>query len=265
MGNFGSSVPIGLPEDILSRLGIGNKTYVKYKTGQDPDRTGFGLSQFQANVNKRGLSRQNHFLVQIYLPKLGEVTRLVSLFCSASEMPGISVASSPQLIHGYQYEVPYGVVYPDVNMSFYVDGSSIVKGFFDQWITQIFPKTGSNRYDLQYPINYTGTIEITQLNFETTETYKIKLNNVFPKSIGTLNYDHSPNANIVQLPVSFTYKSWEVIKAPREVHEKTVTNFMNNDIGGYSLDAIFGSAKKIADNTVNVFNEATIGISKLFS
>lgn len=245
MGNFGSSLPIGLPEDILSRLGIGNKTNVKYKQGNDTDKTGgFGVSGFLAQMQKEGFARKNHFMTQIYLPSLNKIERKVSLLCLSTSIPGYTVASSPQLIAGYQYEVPYGVGFNDVTMTFYVDGKMQVKSFFDKWMTKIFPEKGM--YDVAYTNDYISNINVIQLNAETDQIYNVQLMDAYPKHVSDLQLTQTAQGDIHTIDVTFTYKRWE-----KQLESAGVLNDVLDASGQGTLDRMASNIKGLLGDVRN--------------
>lgn len=245
MGTFGSSSPLGLPTDILSRLGIGNKTHVKYKQGNDTDTTGgFGLSAFMAQMNSKGFARQNHFMTQIYMPSLNGIERTVSLLCQSAAIPGYTITSSAQMFAGYQYEVPYGVAFNDITMTFYVDGEMKTKAFFDKWLTKIFPDKGM--YNLNYSDKYISAINIIQLNAETKQIYNVQLIDAFPKTVGDMRVTHTAAGDIHTIDVTFTYKRWE-----KQIESAGVLNEILDNQKQGTLDRMASNIKGLLGDVQN--------------
>lgn len=257
---FGTTnLPIGLPTDLLDRLGL-NKRHTRYKRSPSTDKTdGFSLSNFTETISQTGVARPYLFFVQINTPKsTGKTEQLVSLLCESTSMPGYQVMSAPQMFKGYQYEVPYGINYNDVNMTFLMDGSMKIKEFFETWFSYIFDKG----FNLEYENNYRTDITITQIDAETNTIYSVTLFDAFPKVVGDINLSHTAAGDLVRMPVTFTYKRLKKEIASQDalnsIRKKLSTKGGSNLLSGigsyfgdWNVSGLVTSAKDIWGNVSN--------------
>lgn len=169
------------------------------------------LNTFISNV-KSGLARNNHFLVDLALPKKWNVSEptytnlsKVLLFCDQAQLPGVSYGTNQVRTYGEFREVPYEKLYEQVQLSFYVDKDLYTKKLFEDWMDLIQDK---KTRDFEYPNNYLSDLDIYVLDTEDNKKYKVKLKNAYPKAIAPIQLDHAAK-DVMKLQVTFTYKYYE--------------------------------------------------------
>jgi hypothetical protein len=176
------------------------------------------LSQFVANVNSYGVARNNLYKIEIGLPvsliaddfsSVRKDPRAVSLYCSSAVIPPLNITTSSIRLFEAPFEVPYGVTYEPVTLQFYVDREGVLKDFFDVWYKHIFNRdTKGIRFMDTYRAE---SLKVTMLNrYEKgfAEVYSIILKNVYPKSIGDMQFSSS-GQDLVSLSVTFEYETLE--------------------------------------------------------
>jgi hypothetical protein len=121
-----------------------------------------------------------------------------------ASLPGFQHMTSENRNFGELTEMPYGIIYPPVQMAFYLDNTMTVKHFFDAWTNQIFNR--STRMSGYYN-TYVRDITITLLDKRDRNIYTVTLIEAYPKDIQEvqLSYD---NKEIMSLNVTFNYKYW---------------------------------------------------------
>ena len=264
---FGSTnMPIGLPTDLIDRLGL-NKRNTTYKRSPDTDKTGgFSISKFSETISSMGVSRPHLFFVEITSPRTGNTNRMVSLLCESASLPGFNIMSSAQSFKGYQYEVPYGIAYPDVSMNFLVDSNLLVKEFFDNWLMYIF----DDNYNIKYDDSFRVDVIITQIDAETNTVYRVKLCDAFPKAVGDIHLSHSSN-ELSRIGVNFTYKRWEkltgsqsMVRGIRDKIQSKGLDGLLSGIGSYFGNWDVTGAVNNAKSVVNNLENTTEGLLNIF-
>jgi hypothetical protein len=173
----------------------------------------FSINQFQTEVRTRNLARPNRFEIVFPLPKgmtdssvLGD-SRLVSLFCESTSLPTQSIGVKQQRIYGPSYQRPFSSEFggEGITMTFLVDGSMDVKGFFDAWLSIIVDPF---QYFVHYSDNYTVPIIIKQLNEQDKPIYSVTLEEAFPRNIAIMELNNTLQNSVHKLNVTFAYRRW---------------------------------------------------------
>ena len=207
------------------------------------------MTDFIATVKKENLARQSRFAVILYTPTFGNMTadtqsdtestvvdssywKLLTLFCEASQIPGMTFLTNPVQTYGETREMPYGRLFDPAMMSFYVDAEMKLKIFFDAWMDYIINGGIVNQEGtrhVQYYDNYTTTIEILQQDQKDRDVYKTTLYEAYPKAINPMALEYG-SRDFHRLQVTFVYKYWksEIISNPDSKSEKSPLNFLIN-------------------------------------
>ena len=180
-------------------------------------------------ASARGFARTIKFAVEIHPPAgLGYYSTApqlerINLFCHSIEMPGhdlnaqtIQHGSAParEMVQGHGFE-------GKIVASFYLSTDLNERKFFENWQGLAVNKQThkANYYD-----DYIGEMDIFQLStgdavasgprgerfddFNTERTYGIRVTEVYPETIGKIQYDYGTEA-IAKLTVDFQYREWK--------------------------------------------------------
>lgn len=102
---------------------------------------GGNISQFLADINKRGIAKTSHFDVDFGLPtKLqgDSAPRLLKMRCESAELPGRQIVTTDNKIYGPIYKLPYQTMYADMTMTFVDTADMDIRQFFETWMTFIY-------------------------------------------------------------------------------------------------------------------------------
>ena len=173
----------------------------------------FSLRNFKSEVARRGLARPTRFEVFIPIPLAlrtvftSQDTSIISLFCEAAVLPPQIIGIKQQRIIGPAYQRPVGVEFggEGLPMTFLLDREMDVKGFFDSWLNKI---VHPSQFYINYPDQYTTSIEINQLDEQNNYTYQIFLEDAFPRSINIVDLNHANQNQVSKLNVNFAYRRW---------------------------------------------------------
>ena len=141
---------------------------------------------------------------------------VINLLCDSTTLP--DVATIPLTGSGgaeFPWDITKGVAYATQSASFYVAEDMFQKKFFDDWLELTYNKNAGQPY---YYNDYTTNLEIFQLKGTLDDklltedndwTYKVKLYNVYPKSIAPMTLDWSSSNAVQKMSVTFHYTHWD--------------------------------------------------------
>ena len=232
IGNY--DIRIGMPRD-RSLVDVAKDPRLKRQPG------GAGtIQRFLAQVNQgEGFARTNRYIVRINPParaKLSDAELLASEFgggsagtnndlesmqtlenvdmmCNKVTMPNRDIATAPHLMYGPRREMPYAYQYSaSVECTFYGDKFLRQRLFFENWQKKIID-IGSHH--MRYYNDYIGSMDIMQLGqFDSKQdddarvTYAVRLNEVYPQTIGSIDYTYASENEIAQVPVTLNFRTW---------------------------------------------------------
>jgi len=218
--------------DALSGLGISKKN---------------SITEFIGSLNRSGgMARANKYEVEILAHgdhPGGTDSRLINLHCNSITMPGHDLEQQTQrlgsepateIVQGHEYA-------GNILATFYLDASLETKSWFDKWQEMSFnPAT----HKAKYYEDYIGEMEIYQLGPDGSPTYGIKCEEVYPATIGGIEYAYESTDTIALLSVEFAYKRWTDI-------QDTVSGVPFKDLVeeflGYSTERLPGNGVQQVD------------------
>jgi hypothetical protein len=186
------------------------------------------IDNFRAQVVKGdGLARQSKFKVIIRPPDwLVQYRDGIELFCSDIEMPGHDLETVPQQHSSAPTRnmVTHHDFGGTIQASFYLSADLNEKSFFEAWQnTAVNPIT----HKANYYNNYVGSLEIYQLSQKSgtksadrsgrsgdaqrrgdLATYGIDVSEVYPETIGAVDYSYSQGDEFATLDIEFGYREW---------------------------------------------------------
>lgn len=176
-------------------------------------KSNFNLEIFQAQIFDKSLARTNRFEVIISPPGRLITGRPydsygVSLLVEQVSFPMLNIATKPFKIFGPSYQRPITSEYggEGISINFHIDRDMRLKRFFDDWMhTVVDPVT----YTVGYQNEYIGTIEIRQLDEQDNITYRVELEEAFPRNMNLIDLNNSSSNQTHRLNVLFAYKRWK--------------------------------------------------------
>ncbi len=160
------------------------------------------LNDFVTHIKDVGLPTASHY--QVTLPDFisGINSRNIVLLCDTVDMPGISVMTQELRTMGEVSEMPYGITYPPVSMTFFIDNKFDARKYFTEWSQLVYNRTTRT---LGYYDQYAQEITIEALDKSGNIIYNITLIEAYPKSVDNISFNNS-NHDVLKLNVQFTYK-----------------------------------------------------------
>ena len=133
--------------------------------------------------------------------------RQTSIKCESIQFPGRNLDTAPDTnIYGPTREIADGFTYGDISAKFYCHNDMREKKFFETWQRLAFnPQT----FAMNYYDDYTGTIQIYQLDQRNNRRYGCELIECFPKNIGDQALSGAQATSAQEVDVTFGYRYWK--------------------------------------------------------
>ena len=116
------------------------------------------------------------------------------------------------MTYGPKREMPYAYSFPGtVECTFYGDKFLRQRMFFENWQKKIFDMVTHN---INYYDTYIGSMDILQLGqFEASNdkdrvTYGVRLHEVYPQTISSIDYSYGDNDKVIELPITLNFRRW---------------------------------------------------------
>ncbi len=159
-----------------------------------------------SKLNLGGGNKQN-FFASLMQTTSGSDLRRISLRASSVTLPGRNLATSQESnVYGPDREIVEGVTYADdISISFQASSDLAERVFFENWQKLAFNET---TWNMGYYYDYVGSIEIYVLDKQDQRRFGIKLWEAFPKTIGANELSYGSENELIQIPVSLTFRYW---------------------------------------------------------
>ena len=100
-------------------------------------------------------------------------------------------------------------LYPkNFSCSFPITADFAVKKLFEAWLYYIVE--GRN-FLVRYPNEYKCQLVLHQIDMAEKIVYSVNIEDAFPKTINTIEYNHAPDATLPLLQVTFGYGAWNPV------------------------------------------------------
>ena len=154
-----------------------------------------------------GPAASTNLFSQVLLGQVGGGdVRDVSYQCNSISFPPRTINTEPDdNIYGPTRKIAQGYTYGDITGKFYCHNDMREKKFFETWQRLAFnPQT----FAMGYYDDYTGTIQIFQLDQRGNRRYGCELVECFPNTIGAQALSADKAANVTEVSVTFSYRLW---------------------------------------------------------
>lgn len=211
------------------------------------------LKEFITHIKTIGLPTSSKF--SVILPNMVDSnnTETVQMLCDGIALPGSNIMTRDVRIFGEATEMPYGITYPTIMLSFIEDANNSVRKYWHNWMEMVFNKTTRT---LGYYNNYAKPIDFETFDRIGTSIFNMKLQEAYPKSIDTVQMQ-SGNNSIVKLNVTIIYKWHEINNGSRDPYLPTVDNSNSWDNGT--------ATEFKASSAISRYNGATDNLSTVTS
>ena len=134
-------------------------------------------------------------------------TRKTGLQCESIEFPGRNLDTNPDTnIYGPTREIVSGYSYAEITGIFRCSSDMREKSFFETWQRLAYnPQTWS----MGYYDDYSGALEIHQLDQQDKRRYGVQLIECFPKNIAAQSLTAQQATDVQKISVTFSYRYWK--------------------------------------------------------
>jgi len=179
------------------------------------------MQQGLAELRAGGTALASHYEVMVFPPSIHPATqgemRSISMRCESVAMPGMNLASSPDVnMYAVQQEVVDGVTFSgSTNMVFTASQNFSERKFFEQWQGLAWNRRSWN---IGYYDDYVGSAEIYLLDRSHKKVFGVKLFDVFPKEINGTDLSYAPASGTgLKLTVQMQYRYWDALSIERQI------------------------------------------------
>ena len=173
--------------------------------------TGFTITEFAGKLATFGLASPNKFKVRFDGIPVGLTDRQLDFMCEQVDIAGRSVQSIMNLEYGIRREIAYNApAYNPLNLTFICTGDFKEKRILDQWNNLIVDST--NGFDVAYYDTYAKncSLNVTSLKPDgVTKAFTITYREVYPKSIQSIQLNHSTQNTTLRVNAEMQYAYFE--------------------------------------------------------
>lgn len=195
----------------------------------------FNISEISSTINgKGGLMKPSKFYATITRPlTLGNSDeRTLPFLCEATQLPGVSLTLETvrPFTYGVEEKRPNNVNFQDIALTFYADNSGTVFNYFHQWIhfiTEFSDRNSMNRYLMEYPTNYRGTINLYVLDEAQNQVLTYTLYDAFPFNVDPIPVSWDASDQIVRFNATFTFTNWtsSTLQNVNQAHQYNIETY----------------------------------------
>ena len=205
-----------IPSPMIDRLGLPKHPSEK----DDP------LLKFMALIRTGEANAfANRYEVEIHPPAQGKIGSaksrampaewtgpnnldIIRLRCESITMPGRNLISAADSnIYGPPREIVSGVTFAEeISCTFQASADLKERRMFEAWQELAF---NPDTWNVGYHNDYVGIVKIFLLNRQNKKKFGIFLIEAYPKTIGPSELSYSSNNELIKIPVSFSFRTWE--------------------------------------------------------
>ena len=173
--------------------------------------SGFTISEFQGKLSTVGLASPNKFKVEFLNVPVLDANRNLDFMCEQVDIAGRSVQSIMNLEYGIRREIAYNApAYNPLNLTFICTGELKEKRILDDWNNLIVDSTTG--FDVAYYDDYAKkcSLKVTSLKPDgKTNAFQITYNEVYPKSVQSVQLNHSTQNTVLRVNAEMQYAFFE--------------------------------------------------------
>ena len=170
-----------------------------------------------------GMARPNRYEVLLTPPKGAETimsqimreftndgtVRKTGLRCSSISFPGRTIDTAPDNnIFGPPRYIAQGYTYGDLQASFQCSSDMKEKKVFETWQRLAY---NPQSWTMGYYDDYTGSIDIVQLDEKDKKRYGVRIVECFPRDVAAQQLSYDTNNTIGKIDITFAYRYWKAL------------------------------------------------------
>lgn len=151
-----------------------------------------------------------------------QMMKNISMKCKSITMPGRNLDTEPDTnLYGPPRQNVSGFSFAEITGTFFLSNDLQERRYFEAWQELAFNRSS---WSMGYYNDYVGSLEIYQLDLQDRRRMGVKLFDVFPKTVGGLNYDYGTTNQVTTLDIGFSYRYWDTLgtKDPKKSFNERV-------------------------------------------
>jgi len=168
----------------------------------------FNIQTFLSQTNQ-SLAREAHFEMMLNPPSsVKGSAQSINLLCTSAQQPNRRIETNSTKRLGYGIDMPYatGTNFSNLDLMFYCDASGNILELLQSWINLVMPSySGSGAMLLNYHDSYIGQGTLTQFGQDGGTIMTTTFKDIFPVSVGPINFSWAATDSLVLVPASFAY------------------------------------------------------------
>ena len=162
------------------------------------------LNDFTSQVKKEGLAVVNRYAVVLPNYEGSDMSRMLLMYCSAAQLPGLNNSTTPARTFGEYREMPYERLFEAVNLEFYIDRPMKIKTYWDNWMGEVISPVTRK---FNYYKNYTKDVTIFVLDKKDKNVYGCTLYEAYPKTINPIALT-AEGKDVMKIAVTLQFRYW---------------------------------------------------------
>ena len=164
------------------------------------------IQDFYATAQKQEFARKFQFKVR----SLGPFTEDDLLYIETAALPGKEITNVQVPYMGLDFNVPGTTKYTGSDswsVTFRCDEGTNIRNKMEAWIAEVFnDETSTGKYGVPTEV---ATFDLLGKNLETLRRYQFI--GLYPKTVGSLEYDIKDDGQVVTLECTFAYQFWRLV------------------------------------------------------
>ena len=192
------------------------------------------LNDFTSQIKKEGMAVVNRYAV--VLPNFvgSDMSRMLLMYCSAAQLPGLNNSTTPARTFGEYREMPYERLFEAVNLEFYMDRPMKIKTYWDNWIGEVIDPVTRK---FNYYKNYTKDVTIFVLDKQDKNVYGCTLYEAYPKTINPIALT-AEGKEVMKIGVTLQFRYWRGAQYSKEKLPKGVSDIPEQPTSPKQIDRI---------------------------
>ena len=221
----------------------------------------FNAEAFRGNLANQRPASPNIFKVTISMPpifnsalaaKVGaktgkdwsQVFRDTTFRCEIAQLPGRQIATQKRDHAGLSRDVPIGLTYNTIQLSFIEGKAFRMRELFDAWQEIIFTERNGRMYEVPYYneiVSPTISIQAYSQDGNLQKTYV--LFNAYPVAVAPQQLGWANNNQYLSVPVEFSFQFWQTFNQDAVGNQTQPTQYIQT---GATKDIIAGANRPAA-------------------
>jgi hypothetical protein len=173
----------------------------------------------------------------------------LSMLAKDAELPGRTLSTTEHRMYGTVRQMPYGVLYDTIDITFICTNIMLERALFDLWHQFIISPKSTY---LNYYKNYVGTIIIQKIDNSGLEYGSLAgelisiytLEEAYPKTIQAQKVSYDSKGEILTLTITFSYARW---RSSLNLALGNILNLDSSEVAGVSSKTV-----KVSEELVQV-------------